>query len=472
VNEQHQRPGTWSVELDPDTPTSITDTITGWVDENAGAGAIGAHIVITPIELDPTAVTDTALLGAAIYTGPITARPTRTRLEGVGLAAWLDDYLDADLTRSTGTPTQWIGDLDANDLTAGTITDTGATNITRTFKAHSVTRRQALDAVASAGGWEWVCRPDFTIDAAIPATLFKEVGDNGTIVVTAHEEGPDGLYRGVNGGMLDQNLTRLGVQLPTKAVALGSGDGTAIAKGTDTVTRNLKAPKGSTPTLVDVFSAPSDPDANIDTSAEKYLNLQGMRRQVTVSSTTDRIRTLIEPGDECYLYDLESGLYDTANQIQFRGETITPAQVRLLSLNWPIEAGMGVYVRSNAATPTWLDVSRHVTPGDPTAWWTVGDWSPARYGPANRTQPDIEERIVGLGFTVGEASGTTDGSGDLVITHNFGSTPTSAVATSRGSAVNHLYVRSISSTTLTVRCYLNGTVQTSTSVAIAWIAFG
>lgn len=392
VTEHLMRPGSGDIRFRSDLPTSVSEQIRKWVDEQAGG--TGAHIVITPVPIDPSGITLTDLLGVALYTGTITARPSRLSLEFDGLGRWLDTYLDADVTRTAGTPTQWVGDLIRNGITAGTDA-TGGSNVSRTYRAHSVTAREALDNVSQIGGWEYEVRPDFTVDYGTAANLFRQVGDAGTVVVTAREEGPDGTYRGVDGGLLDQELSRLGPSIATKAVALAEGEGAAIVKGTATRTPNLDTWNGSTPTLVSVFSAPSEPSANANTAASNYLNLQTMRRQLSVSSTTSGIRRLIRPGDEAYAYQVESGLWEVANQIQFRGETIAPIVVRLLSLSWPIEPAYGVYVFNNAASPTVLDVSRWVDAEDADAWWTVGDWSPPSYGPVNRSSPEVEERVSG-----------------------------------------------------------------------------
>lgn len=411
VTEHLMRPGTGSLRFDPYVPVSVTEQIRQWVDENAGGP--GAHIVITPVPIDAAGITLADLLGTALYTGTITARPSRLSLEFDGIGRWLDSDVDAEITRSAGTPAQWVGDLVANGITAGIDVGVGS-NVSRTIKAHSMKRRDALDNVAGIGGWEYEIRPDFTTDHGTAANLFRQAGDDDTVVVTAREEGPDGNLRGVDGGLLDQKLTRLGPSIATKAVALAEGSGSAIATGAATRTPNLKAWDGTAPEIVKVFSAPSEESANADTAATNFLNLQTMRRQLAVSSNTAGVRRLIRPGDEAYAWQLESGLWEASNQIQFRGETISPITVRLLSLNWPIDHSYGVYIFNNAATPTVLDVTRWVEDEGTTAFWTVGDWSPPRYGTANRTNPEIEERVSAVGGTytptlTGMAIGTGGG---------------------------------------------------------------
>lgn len=395
VTEHLMRPGSGSVQFNPDLPISASQEIMALVDENAGG--IGAHVVITRVRVDPALIGDAAVLAGAAYTGRITARPSRTSLEFEGIGSWLDTYNDAEITRTTGTPTQWLGDLLTNSLTAGTVS--GGSNVTKTFPAHITTRREALDVIAGLGGWEYRIMPDFTVDAAPAASLFREVGDTGTIVVTRKAEGSDGALRGVDGSMLDQEI-QVG-NLATKAVALAEGQGVSIAKGTATAARSLRAPLGGAAAFVTVFSAPGEETANANTAASNFLNLQGMRRKVNVASSTHHLPRYVVPGDEVYIYDLAAGLYDTTQQVQFRGETIFPATVRLLSYTWPIERGVGVYIRSNEASGSadYIDVTDWVAWENGDTWWTVGDWAPKNYGRVNRTDPEIETRLSTDGQT-------------------------------------------------------------------------
>lgn len=382
------RDGSGSLSFRSDLPVSISEEIRDLVDERNGG--TGAHVVITTKPIDPVNTGDSGGLALARYTGRIVRRPSRTSLEFVGIASWLDTYLDAAVTRTSGTPSQWLGDLLTNDLSAGTVDATGTSNVTRSFPAHITTARQALDVVAGLGGWEWRAEPDFTIDAAVKGTLFRSPPE---VVVTRKNEGPDATYRGIEGGMLDQSIDVSATA--TKAVALAQGIGDAIAKGTATDSVNLLAPKGTAAAFVTVFSAPSEEDANANTAAQNFLNLQGPRYEISVNSRTHTIPQYVMPGDEVYLFDQAAGIVDTANQIQFRGRTIFPALVRCTELSWPIEQGYGVYIRPNGSAPTWIDVTPWVQWETGDAWWTVGDWSPANYGRANRTAPEIEDRIAG-----------------------------------------------------------------------------
>ena len=389
ITEHLMRPGNGSARFVPDVPVRVTDLI---VNAMEGAGGPGCHLVVSPVRFDPVDVTVAQGLAGAAYTGRITKRPSRLSVEVEGILAWLNTSHTAAINRTSGTPSQWIGDLAANGLTAGTVTNTGATSVTRNFPAYVASRREMLDAVAAAGSWEYRVRPDFKIDAAIPTTLFAS-HTNPTLVVTRKEEGPSGRFRGVEGGLLDQGLDDS--QLRTRVTVLAEGGGSTIAVGQATQTLALKTWDGSTPTLAEVVSSPVTPSASAAAIAQATLNLRGARRQVTVSSRTFALHRFARPGDYVWLYDPASGLVDPTNQIDYRGETIGPAKVRLLSWTWPIEAGLGVYLLLNGATPRLVDVTPWIQWETGDTMWTVGDWNPPSYGRVNRSNPEVELRITG-----------------------------------------------------------------------------
>lgn len=71
----------------------------------------------------------------------------------------------------------------------------------------------------------------------------------------------------------------------------------------------------------------------------------------------------------------------------------------------------------------------------------------------------------------GYTTGTTDGSGNLVITHGFGATPTTVVATYEGVQPNTLIITAKTSTTFTVKMWsmLDDNWKASTSLGVNWI---
>lgn len=351
------RPGSFSVGLKSTVSTLTVRKILETID---GAGG---HIVITPGRL-PEGTSDATRLATAIYTGKIEDRPSRGSIEGKGIAAWLgnDDgttVIETAITKSAASLTTWITDLLVNGITVGTITNT--TTYSGTFLY--VTYREAIDQVCLATGAEYEVRPNFTINAAAPATLFGAP----TVVVTRKPEGVDGQYRGIEGGLLDQAVSAS--RQARKIVVVGQAGATGSATNGSLL---LKDKAGNAPTLTRLVDAASEPAANLAGLATATLSLSGVRREFNVSSTSPGVRNYVRPGSYVYVWDIDSGIYDPANQIVFRGEVINPAKVRVLSLSWPIERGMGVYLRSNAATPAYTDLSDDVEFDDGDAFWTVG----------------------------------------------------------------------------------------------------
>lgn len=357
VSEHLMRPGTFGVGLQSTAPALTVRKILDIID------GVGGHIVVTPGRM-PEGTADATMLGLALYTGRITARPSRGQIEGVGISSWLgnDDgttVIETAITKSAASLTTWITDLLVNGIDVGTITNT--TTYSSTFQY--VTYREAIDQVCLATGAEYELRPDFTIDAAAPVTLFGAP----TVVVTRKPEGVDGQYRGIQGGLLDQSVTA-GRQA-RKIVVVGEGGATGSATNGSLL---LKDREGVAPSLTRLVDAASEPSGNLAGLASATLSLSGVRREFNVSSTSPGVRNYVRPGSYVYVWDVDSGISDTANQIVFRGEVISPLKVRVLSLSWPIERGMGVYLRSNAATPVYTDLSDHVEYDDGDAFWTVG----------------------------------------------------------------------------------------------------
>jgi hypothetical protein len=91
-----------------------------------------------------------------------------------------------------------------------------------------------------------------------------------------------------------------------------------------------------------------------------------VRRELTLSSRTYNVSRFIEPGDWAWVWDEQAGLSDQSNQVTYNGQLITPIKLRVYSVTFPIEQGVGVYVRRSGATATYTDVSEWVE-------WETGD---------------------------------------------------------------------------------------------------
>lgn len=456
------RLGGGSVSFRPTLPVSISNEILALIDENAGG--VGAQVVFTDVEMDVSRG-DAAILNAASFVGVITKRSSRLTLEFDGLGWWLDTYITSAVTFSSASPTTVLTELLANGLTVGTVS--GGSNISRTFPAFSVSRREALDACASAGGWEYRINPDGTVDAG--TNLFRTSPE---VIVLKDPSGEVGDLRGLDGGIISQSLD-VG-NLTTKMAALTQGTGSAIKTGEATQSLNLRTRTGGTPDLTRVVDAPSDQATNASALATNVLNLQGLQRSIDVSSTTHLLPRFARPGDDVYIYDVPDGLVDESNAVPWGGGIISPVRVRYLGSSRPVESG-SVFIRPNAASPTYIDVTPWVSWESGETTITVGTWNPPT-GPANRSNPAVEERIAGIGLPsalkFGATSGTTDANGYLTITHGLGTTPTGAIASSNANNAATMRPDLLGATTFRVRAFTAaGVLVTSTSVDVAWVAF-
>ena len=511
ITEHLMRPGSGSVRftghLPAGTARQIRDLVTG----------AGCHVVITAAPVPDGDVSDEFVLASAIYTGRVIGRPSRRELRVTGLSTWLDTYPAAAITRTGGTPTQWLGDLLTNGITTGTVS--GGSNVTRSFPAYAQTNREALDAVASLGGWEYDVRPDFTVDAG--TSVFTSPP---RVVITDDDTGPaDPVYVGLRGGLLDHGIDV--AKVATHAYAVGADTKAGRVVGSATQTVDLKTPAGGTPTIATVVNAPSETSSgNADDAADTFLitsasvtrtvkvstatgaagstwrqvgsgkspqraanstaslalGATGVSTDPSVSLTGQYVRRVVRPGDEVYLWDIEGGFVDLDNAIDYRGETIHPDLVRVVSMTWPIEQGLGVYVRSNAATPTYIDVTSWVQFEAGDTFLSVGDWDPAVGGTGGvaRALPLVEARVGGAGIQSGTVSPTLDANGDQAVT--FGSAfPAAPVIVATVERVTGLYdytviTNSITTTGFKFRIAANNTILTSTTpgITVHWIAYG
>lgn len=272
------------------------------------------------------------------------------------------------LTRASSTLTQWIdGLLPFNGITKGTVTLTGLSSSAGTYQW--LTRREILDAVCRLAGAEWAIRPNFSIDAAAPGTLFRQATPQ--VVVTRKRGGPEGTLRGMAASLLVSGKDAS--RLSTKATVVARGETTLVATGSATQAAGYVTPANGTPDLEFLVDAPSVDGANANTHAAAVLASAGsLQTTVSLSTRSWLVPLWLRPGDWVWAYDLEAGLFDAANQLHYRGELITPAKVRCHAITWPIEAGMGVYVRRSGATPTYLDVTDWVELETEDTHWEIG----------------------------------------------------------------------------------------------------
>lgn len=363
ITERLMSSGQWSVTLSADTPLNI-------VHELGVAKSGFAHIVITPNHVTPTDFTDSGLLGVARYTGVYRKRSGRV-LSGAGLATWLGDESGKGdvLTSPTAHTTfsGWIGALRPAYFTAG-VTSSIAGTFVQTYQR--VTRRKALDEVCAFYDAEWRVRPDFTFDAGTRAALFLTT-PRAVVVKRKADSGTSAGYTGISGDLeVDEDTeswARAVLYYFDSNQQLHQPDG-GVADA-DVPFRN---PTGGAAQVRQVVesSTPATGEAAGLASAE-YSKVRDIQRTLTLTADHYDIGADVTVGDDLWVYDPDAGLVDTANQIEFRGETIFPTKIRCVGYTWPVRLGMGVYLRryvkvSGVWTVDWIDLTEYVE-------WETGD---------------------------------------------------------------------------------------------------
>lgn len=379
VTQRLMKPGSFSVRLVPDYAFSA-----------AGAAARFDHIVITPSPLTPIeGFSDANILAQAIYTGVITRMPSPRTFEGADLSYWLGtpDGLGNNFGQTvevTQTMSAWISSIltsAGNGIAAGTLTNTGLSSLTGAPSWMSP--REAIDWVMRATGAEYRMNPTGTLDAAKSPDLFVSTP---TTVITRHEEGQDGPLRGLDGSLIVASVDV--EQYTTEVQVIGAGDGSSVVVATATGSTSFKTFANGTPVFRRFVNAPTEASANAALIAAAQLGQWNQeRRELALASNTYTVTRVVKPGDYTWVYDPVAGLIDPANQIVYRGEAISPIKLRVHALTWPIEEGMGVYLRKSGATPTYVDLTPFVEWENDDVRWDVGA--------APRASNDVDAKLAG-----------------------------------------------------------------------------
>jgi hypothetical protein len=163
-------------------------------------------------------------------------------------------------------------------------------------------------------------------------------------------------------------------QFTTKVVVLGQiGDGAKVATGSAAAAAVFKDPLNNDLVRTRLVDAPTEPAGNLNNYAQGVLNLfSDSTRSMQLSSRTYLVSRSVKPGDTIYAYDPIAGFTDSAVQVNWRGEVITPKRVQVRGISWPIADGMGVYARRSGATPTYTDLTDWVEWDDDVTFWEVG----------------------------------------------------------------------------------------------------
>lgn len=366
VTQRHQKPGTWSLRFKANCPRSIY-----------AAADFFDHIVVVPTRMEPIeAFSDANILANAIYTGVTHTKPDHLSLEGAGLEYWLGNP-DGGVAGSIGAGFSQVAAVALSTainsvltgitaIQAGTLNDSGISNLGDWQLPKGLTARESLGALSVLYGSEWRITPRAKLDAGLAANLFVTTP---TVVVTRNVDGQDGSYRGLAGGDLNAASDVQGYATTATAYYGDVSVSGLVVPGTP-----YKEFFGTDLNMVRLIDlqASTTSAATIAASAAA-VSLANVRRNITLSSDTYSVGRFVQPGDYVYVWDQDAGLSDSANQIDYRGELISPIKVRVYGLTWPLAQGMGVYLRKwVAGAAVYTDLSDYIEWDTGDVQWDVG----------------------------------------------------------------------------------------------------
>jgi hypothetical protein len=394
VTQTLMGPGSFSVSLVEPLPASLTQGTTGlqpW--DHIGIGPQG----LTDLGLDAAGIQS-----ALTYVGVILTLPDRLTIEGQDLSWWLGDtngigpLVDTAIVRSSSTTTSvWMDQVlppgGINGITKGTVTNgTSFTGVTSPLS----TRLELLQFVCERSAVEWYIGPTGAVTVGPSTTLFPAPTVADATIITRNPSGDEGGLSGVEA--VNMERYRDGTSTVSRSVVFHTGAGNDLSFVTSSQTPTgvrWKDYAGATPTA---RSIRGDGEALRLAAAQRVADdlvtsLSVDQKAVRLDSRTHNVTAEVRPGDRVWVYDLETGLTDSANQVTWRGEPITPIQMRVATLTWPITQGMGVYLRIDG---TWTDITRYVQVEEPIVSWDVTisgslrNRSPIRRGVIEIDMPD------------------------------------------------------------------------------------
>jgi hypothetical protein len=390
ITERLMAPGNFTVNFSQEfTPTAIIESIKEW-----------GHIVITPQEIDVDTLNDSDILSSSRYTGIVLNRTLEegvVTVAGQGLELYLGDgsgkgmviaesnnigkvrtYTDVTLSEALfnssvvdGKPFGIMRD-EAGNLQAiqqGTISDPATLYTGQHFVE---TALSALKFISEILNTEYRVNPNGTIDAGPSSNLFVGVGSNEpTSVVVKSAYGEDPEYEGVtpSGLRSEFDATDWVSRVDFTGEVGYFNIPTDVAGEANLSSIPYKDLHGNDLKRVGLVQEPEAPEEHLNTRAQSMLNeLARVKKILNLDLTQYEVSGDMKVGDFVYAFDPDVGFVDTDEdaaaesrdkyEVTFRGQTITPAKVRVTGLTFPIMSGMGVYFRDKDGNYT--DLTEYV----------------------------------------------------------------------------------------------------------------
>lgn len=348
--------GSWEVELAPTTPPSL------WLDmEHFG------HIVVTSQWIDPTMYGDTAMIAAARYIGPLLSKVGTDeggmQIEGSSMVWWLGDenglgdLIEIEVELDTATLEESIDAVlpISGSIVKGTIDEPVGESFTGVFQWE--TPLEAIRTICSSMGCEFRVNPDGTLDAGPKEDVFNITTPN---VVVQRGPGKDPEFLSADSQSMLLSLD--GNMYASRAIVVTEdSDNVKTLVG---YTDRIPAPTQydihgnivKRTLMAETFGSP----VSVATYLLSTLNDHSTIAEINIGTQFNEMSEgSFAVGDAFWAYDPPQ-FFDTDNEITFRGKTINPRQLRLLSGSWPLRSGMGVFYRTPDVTPTYIDLTRFV----------------------------------------------------------------------------------------------------------------
>lgn len=354
VTEKLMAAGDWNVALSPDTPLATRNLCDYF-----------GH-VFTFDAPPPPGLSDATMIALARWGGVVRIKKTAYDIGGANMITWLGDedgkgpIIETAVTLAANNLLQWLTALVPVGVHIGTIAAIGSLSSSYQW----VTPRQAIDNVIQILGAEYRVNKDGTIDADVATTLFRS---SPTAIATRRSSGEgDPALAAISTTKLDVSIDA--EEYITRQLVQDSGGAWTGANGSAVPYKDLF---GNTLKMTKATVSSLTPNSGAAALAANLVSAgQSLRQAVDLESNEYDIDRDVAVGDWIWVYAPEKNLLDTTNQVQYRGETIFPTKVRVLSMTWPIERGMAVWYRDLSGV--WTDLTSFVVFEQPGVTFEVG----------------------------------------------------------------------------------------------------
>lgn len=381
LTKQLQALGSWQVQLQDNVPGSVLNDLL--IDTDAFG-----LLIVTPAWVDPTAYSNTDLLGLSCYTGlyrRAQGAPRMTTLVGVHCTALLSDEnsrgpFPVISTTATDTLPQWVTQIVAGSaLTAGTVAPLGGLTyeatqspILPTHASKDLLQLIVSFFISQAGPLLWRVNDNLTVDVFQPDGTF-------TAVFTSDWFGPDQctLDASNGGGIPGSPAPALRATFTTEEDVENYVTDIVWGLGFDVVgTTPFTDPVGNPLVWREVIDAPGVTDTDLENLTTATLGLLNqVAYQPSITTDTKAVTVRVNPGDSVFCWEPLGNLTQVSGpsfypEVIYRGESIFPDALDVQGVTMPVEQGMGVYFQRHDQSI--VDLTRWVKFEPPGAQITVG----------------------------------------------------------------------------------------------------